>query len=488
MPPPDYSLFTLEQLILKFQEEPLLIPIWEAAGEYDIRFKEQVWDKVTGKKITQYQAPWDAKTKEDMLTDKNKILYLIEQAHPELKEISQWHQAPSFSEKWKYGALDPMEEAFTGSGFKDIWAATTRLWYEDEKSKNEYDGRMTDMLTRLVKHKDESASPDDKDKAQMDWNFFATELSKFIQPTAPTSYFDRKIGQWITKGLGLDKYVDAERRQEALKKINDRAEDMAIAELKKWNERREKDPRYYAYQHYMQNKPVGWFTTFDLEDSGGSYFVDTVIGLVPSIAVTAVAAAGAIGVGAITTRAGRPDIAVKLASIAGSAINVGGFMPLEAVGSYSEAYNWTMERYEDEELARNNAAVATAQYLAIVGITEGWGGSRLAKMVMPEAWLRASKRGLASRLFKKNLADADRVHNMKKLQALAKGGSKAEWYRFTEFLKSPVREASQEFIQLMGDYGTQLGYKDETLDDIWSPTELHESVIGGGLMVSVWVY
>lgn len=267
-----------------------------------------------------------------------------------------------------------------------------------------------------------------------------------------------------------------------IKALDDTAEffeNIAIKNLKAFERRHAKDLRYQAYNKYLETKPIGWFTTFE----SPRYFAETAISLIPSAVV--MAAAGITG-----GLAGIPS---------GLAVGTYGHMPLQASGAYSEAYRWTMDKTNDELLARTNAAWSTAGQLTFVGITEKWGIGKVMKGLGLNNLQKNIQNKAFKTFYKSNLYEKNGEFSILKAGALRDIAEKLSKNKIIDkstyhSLTTPFAEAFQEYVQYGGQVLSEAGYKDESMDILdWSygipmidkghplvdATELHESTIGG---------
>ena len=352
--------------------------LWSLAGQYPVHLFEEREDPETGETVTQFPYEWSEDMQKVLEIPAERAKYLLDQYEPlfGLREKSARKNLDiSLGEKWKYSVGEPIEEGIA-IGLPGIPAATTRLIKEGLKSLESFSDHLQESFNR---------------------DFGDDELiAPFSSPEEKELYKNEYTER--IKAINEEKKKDSPDKEtfKLLDDTNEFFESIVIRNIKASNKRKEKDLRFQAFQEYASNKPVSWLTTFKSPE----YFTDTVFGMIPSAGVMA----ASVGAGIV----GGPPAAI--------ATSMAGFMPLEATGTYTEAYNWTMKETGDEELARSNAAWSTAEYLTIVAATEGWGATRLLKAFLPKAVGRSAKNGVFRKLYKDNLATPERIAQLKRLQ------------------------------------------------------------------------
>ena len=245
-----------------------------------------------------------------------------------------------------------------------------------------------------------------------------------------------------------------------------------------WDERNKKDPRYAAMHNYLSQKPAGWLTAFESPE----YFTDAIFQMVPSAIIMGESLLAGIGTTAIlkSPLAGARATAATWGTRAALGTAVAEFGALQATGDYSEAYLYTMDKTGDEELARSNAALSTAENFVIMAVTEGWGASRLFKRFLPKSFQTGAKKSLLGKLVRENIATPERLDVLRRI-----GQNPLIRHPYNVF-RDPFAEGFQEYVQYMGNVLTQAGYKDETFSELYDPGEMHESVVGGAIFGGIF--
>ena len=450
----DDDLLSDEDIGLKIQKHTP--ELWDLAGNYAVG---QAKLDENGK----WTYPeWNEEAKEFYESTSNRARYLLNnyKDFEPLREKSQVDNLNiSFGEKWGYGVDESFEQAGK-VGIPSMLATGTEIASSALRSLDDLSKNLDLAFEKTFGERDEAAghrgmlfpfsSQDEKDFWKEQYQEKRDRIKKEKEKKEPDEL--------------TFKFLD---------EINEWAENTAIKNLKSFEKRHAKDLRYQAYQQYLQNKPVGWFTTFESPE----YFTDTMISMVPSMVVMG----ATMGAGMI---AGAP-----------AAIGIGmvGHAPLEASGTYTEAYRWTMDNFQDEELARSNAAWSTAGYLTIVAGTEGLGASKLIKALMPKKIQNSIKNKAFRTLYKGNVSDEGKKTVLGEMGRKWREGKLVDKSTY-HALTSPFSEALQEYVQYGGQILTEAGYKDESMNIIdiammnhplVDPTELHESVVGGGLFGSI---
>ena len=443
----DDDLLSLNDIGLKI--ESVAPRLWELSGEYAIDQQQLVKDEDGNPK---YVSPeWSQESKDFYSVPSNRARYLLDNYKPleDMQKQSQLHNLDiAFAEKWGYGVDESFEQAGK-VGIPGIIATGTEIASSALRSLDAFSENL-DLAFEKNFGNDETIYPfssqDEKDFWKEQYQDKRDRVKKEKEKKEPDKL--------------TFKFLDD---------INEWAEKTAIKNMKSFEKRHAKDLRYQAYQQYLQNKPVGWFTTFQSPE----YFTDTMISMVPSFVVMG----ATMGAGVL---AGAP-----------TAIGVGiiGHSPLEASGTYTEAYTWTKEKTGDEDLARANAAWSTAGYLTIVAATEGLGASKLMKALIPKKIQNSVKNKAFRTLYKGNVSDENNRTVLGKMAEKWKKGQSIDKSTY-HALTQPFSESLQEYVQYAGQILTEAGYKDESMNIIdiarmnhplVDETELHESVVGGGL-------
>jgi predicted GNAT family N-acyltransferase len=452
--------------------------LWDKASEFDITRFEKTQDPQTGKSITQFPYQWTEEQKQVLQNPAERAAYLLDQYPPlaPLKEKSALHNLNiGFFEKWRYS----VDEAFESAGAIGVPAVIASI------TKTAGARKIKDTIDSFTDHANEGYERDfgkkedslkEDDMIEVDGELVP---KSWVEPASDSSglFFETpEEKELYTKEY--KKYIDAVNNEKekdvpdketfrVIDRLNSWAEETAIRNIKKLEERRSKDLRYQAWQEYASQKPVGWFETVQTPE----YVVDLALGMVPSVAVMGAAVATAGGGGAL------------------AAVGVGtiGHFPLEATGQYTEAYNWTMENTGDEELAKSNAAWSTAEYLTFVAATESLGVMRLFNRIIPKSVRNSAKVGPFRKLYKKNIATPERISELKNLKETIPGKGVGYMYRA---LRDPFAEGLQEYVQYVGSVLSEAGYKGESRDiasilrgdhPLVDDKEVQQSVIGGAL-------
>jgi hypothetical protein len=443
----DDDLLSLNDIGLKI--ESVAPRLWELAGEYAIDQQQLVKDEDGNPR---YVSPeWSQESKDFYSVPSNRARYLLDNYKPleDMQKQSQLHNLDiAFAEKWGYGVDESFEQAGK-VGIPGIIATGTEIASSALRSLDAFSENL-DLAFEKNFGNDETIYPFSSQEEKDFWKEQYQDKRDRVKKEK-----EKKEPDKLTF-----KFLDD---------INEWAEKTAIKNMKSFEKRHAKDLRYQAYQQYLQNKPVGWFTTFQSPE----YFTDTMINMVPSFVVMG----ATMGAGVL---AGAP-----------TAIGVGivGHSPLEASGTYTEAYTWTKEHTGDEDLARANAAWSTAGYLTIVGATEGIGASKLMKALIPKKIQNSVKNKAFRTLYKGNVSDENNRTVLGKMAEKWKKGQSIDKSTY-HALTQPFSESLQEYVQYAGQILTEAGYKDESMNIIdiarmnhplVDETELHESVVGGGL-------
>ena len=449
------DLYTMDRWSQEIQNN--MPTLWEDAGIYDIRESKNIYNEDTQKTETVYPKQWTDEQKEYL--EKNpleKTRWILENhiflKSPELKEKSLEHYIPPFweglGEKFKYQALDPMKE-MADYGYPIVAGAVTRIGVETANT--------LEKISTILEPFEDPIGREDFTKEEAVNKNFRDKTKKFIE-SKPKEQNDRNFAKW-------------------LESVNRHYEDYAVEQIKKRVEEKEKDPRYRAWQNYAKEKPVKWFNTFKSPE----YATDTIFGMIPSLASTAISFTAGSVAGIAGGAIGGPAGAAKAFVGVSTAVNLPLMASMEAVDVYPEAYLYTLDKTGDEELARSQAAWATSQYLTILGITETWGMSKLAKWNMPSAWKKQAGLTFVRKSSDDTIKDPVKSSLIKRLSE----NKVTNWIRNTDefnILKASFSEGFQEYIQYQGNLLTQLGYKDETYSELYDPSEASESVIGGALL------
>lgn len=463
--------------------------LWELAGQYDITKAINVPDPLTGESKIEFPISWSEEMQQRLQNPAERTRYLLDEYEPlsKLKEKSAYHNLNiSFPEKWRYSVEEPFETGMA-IGVPGVIASTTELAIDALGALDSFRNHLSEALERDFNDKETMfpfSSEEEKDfykqNIEKAINVVSEEKSKIEQDDMvkteqgmiPRSWMesaDVGIGPLPSKEDSLEKTNKS--TYKSLRAINDWAEKIAIKNIKALDKRHSKDLRFQAFQQYASNKPVGWTTTFQSPE----YFTDTVLSMVPSAMIMG----GTVAAG---------TIAGPLAAVGATMA----YMPLEATGSYTEAYNWTMQETGDEELARSNAAWSTAGYLSIVAATEGFGALQLFNRVVPNVLKQSAKDKAFRSIYKNNITNPERIAQLKNLKYTNTGQEIGYAY---ESLKLPVSNALEEYVQISGNVLMESGYKGESQNivDILAgnhplvePSEVHESVVGGFLFGSAF--
>ena len=459
---------------LGIEIEKYMPDLWDKASEYDVTRFEKVRNPNTGEIETQFPFKWNDEQKELFQVPAERAAYLLDQYEPlsGLREKSALHNLNiSFPEKWGY-SVDEAFETGVSTGLPATIASVGKL---AEKSIEYFFGNVDEGFEREFGSDDEMVDTD-QGKVPKAWMEEAGDEKPLVFGKSQYSDFYTEEQRELYKKQYSEKIADLNKEKEkdvpdektlsVLDKINTWAEKTAIKNIKKLDERHKKDLRYQAWQEYSSNKPAGWWATVSTPE----YVVDLALGMVPSMGLLGAAAATA-------------QVSIPAALAAGSL----GHLPLEATGHYTEAYKWTLENTEDEELAKDNAAFATAEYLSIVAATEGFGVLRLLKRMVPRQVRNSASAGTFRKLYRNNIATPERISQLKALKKTVPGKTVDYMYRG---LRDPFSEAFQEYIQYSGSILSEAGYKGESQDlmgilsgnhPLVDEKELQQSVIGGGL-------
>ena len=423
--------------------------IWRDAGLYDMSMYESYLDEQTGEQKIHY--PY--KHSEELVSyfeenPNDKARYIMENVLPSLKEISLEHyQLPfpaNIAEKWKYGVAPTLKE----TGFAQTIASISEMGLDVNTFLNKWAFRGEQLI------KDYSLTKDMTEEDKESYNLLKQNLDKFREDYTDKDLFEEPLD---------DKLINS--GHNFLYKVNNWAEDKVRRNMKENHNMRLKDPRYAAYQNYVQSKPAEWFNTFKSPE----YFVDTVFGMIPSAMVMGSSAL----VGSATFAATKNPLYAKRA---GAAVAMTGFGAMVGTQSYNEAYEYLLNKTGDENIAENGAAYATAASTAITLATEGWGSSVLLKRFLPESFTRAGRNTLARKITESVIKNEETVNAVMRMK-----DKTAQKLGFLQPLKLPLAEATQEFVQYNGEILVQAGYKDERISDLIRPEEMSESVVGGAL-------
>ena len=449
--------------------------LWEKAGEFDVSRFEKIPDPVTGKTTIQFPYQWTDQQKEFLQNPSERAAYLLDAYKPlaPLKEKSALHNLNiAFHEKWRYSVEDAFKEGLA-IGAPAILGSASRIIIE---TLDDFTDRSTDAYERDFGEKEDVPKEDemvevDGELVPKMWMEPAVD-EEFIGPLFESPEQQEAYKEEYKKHIDAinkekDKEVPDKERIRTIDNFNSWAEEIAIRNMEKLAKKRKKDLRYQAFQTYASEKPADWLTAFQSPE----YFTDAVISMAPSVAIMGASAA--------------------LSPIAGAAAAVGlhtvGHFPLEATGTYTEAYNWTKENTGDEELARSNASWATAEHLAFVAATESWGAMRLLGRIIPKPIRRNMTNGPFKKLYKNNIATPERIAELKRLKETIPGKGVGYMYRA---LRDPAAEALQEYVQYSGQVLAEAGYKGESTNfldilsgnhPLISQKEMRESVVGGAI-------
>ena len=453
----DDDLLSDEEIGLKIQK--ITPKLWDLAGNY--RVGERRLDK-----NGEWAYPeWTEEDKERLENPATRARYLLNNYEPlsPMREQSQINNLNiGLDEIWGYSVDETWEQAIKG-GLPSMAASIPRIASSALKALDDLSENLDIAFENNFGEKDASLG-----HKGMLFPFSSQEEKDFWKE------------QYQEKRDNIKKEKEKEKPDKKTFQVLDETaeffENIAIRNYQSFDKRHAKDLRYQAYHEYLKTKPVGWFTTFE----SPRYFAETVISLVPSIMTMG----ASIATGQL--------YGIK----AGIAMGAVGHMPLQASGAYSEAYRWTMDNADgNEELARTNAAWSTASQLAIVGVTEQYGASKLMKALGLKKLKKNIERQAFKNVYKKNISD---VGNRTVLSEIGRKWREGEIIDKSTYhsLTAPFAESFQEYIQLGGQILTEAGYKDESMDILdWSygiplidkkhplvdPTELHESVVGGFL-------
>lgn len=463
--------------------------LWELAGQYDITKAINVPDPLTGESKIEFPVSWSEEMQQRLQNPAERTRYLLDEYEPlfKLKEKSAYHNLNiSFPEKWRYSVEEPLETGMA-IGVPGVIASTTELAIDALGALDSFRNHLSEALERDFNDKETMfpfSSEEEKDfykqNIEKAINVVSEEKSKIEQDDMvkteqgmiPKSWMesaDVGIGPLPSKEDSLEKTNKS--TYKSLRAINDWAEKIVIKNIKALDKRHSKDLRFQAFQQYASNKPIGWTTTFQSPE----YFTDIVLSMVPSAMIMG----GTVAAG---------TIAGPLAAVGATMA----YMPLEATGSYTEAYNWTMQETGDEELAKSNAAWSTAGYLSIVAATEGFGALQLFNRVVPNVLKQSAKDKAFRSIYKNNITNPERIAQLKNLKYTNTGQGIGYAY---ESLKLPVSNALEEYVQISGNVLMESGYKGESQNivDILAgnhplvdPSEVHESVVGGALFGSAF--
>tara|TARA_R100000234_G_scaffold120126_1_gene105678 strand:- start:4151 stop:12247 length:8097 start_codon:yes stop_codon:yes gene_type:complete len=452
--------------------------LWDKASEFDVTRFERTQDPQTGKSITQFPYQWTEEQKQVLQNPAERAAYLLDQYPPlaPLKEKSALHNLNiGFFEKWRYSVDEALESA-GAIGIPAVIASITKTAGArkikdtiDSFTDHANEGYERDFGKKEDALKEDDMIEVDGELVPKSWVEPASDSSGlFFETPEEKELYTKEYKKYID-AVNKEKEKDAPDKEtfRVIDRLNSWAEETAIRNIKKLEERRSKDLRYQAWQEYAAQKPAGWFETVQTPE----YVVDLALGMVPSVAVMGAAVATAGGGGAL------------------AAVGVGtiGHFPLEATGQYTEAYNWTMENTGDEELAKSNAAWSTAEYLTFVAATESLGIMRLFNRIIPKSVRNSAKVGPFRKLYKKNIATPERISELKKLKETIPGKGVGYMYRA---LRDPFAEGLQEYVQYVGSVLSEAGYKGESRDiasilrgdhPLVDDKEVQQSVIGGAL-------
>ena len=406
--------------------------LWAASGLYDLR-----WQDEDGNLTRPYPDQIASELSIDELSSIEHRINNIIEAYPELAKYSLEHQPdyernvpPSLSERAYYGAIDPLSRA--PEGWEDTKSSLASGFYpKDIYDKKEFDNlfsNFTDYYNDL-KNWIDSGYLTDEDKIDeiqdlgrwleklpeladdfvQDGRSYV-KLKSFIPFSYDTKYthkeFEGLVGKPIVERQMTDEQAESKKLspiESALKEYADTAHTQSRKLAKEWAKGKENDVRWAAYQDYISKRPVGFFENFVPNE----YWLDTFFGLVPSVLALGTGTALGLAAGAVAG----PGVGLAVGTAAtigrfvGTAATIGLMTPLEATGEYQEAYEYAMEKWGDEELAKEVARNATSNYLAIMGITELLPTGRYMKMAMPAKAARISAKSLNRSIYQKILHD-----------------------------------------------------------------------------------
>ena len=453
----DENLLSLDDIGSQISEE--MPKLWDLASNYDVA-RAKIVTGSDGKEQIDPGPEWTDEYKEFLKVPANKAMYLLDEYKglEHLREQSAFHNLDiGFMEKAQYSVGEAFESGFK-IGLPGAIAATTEVTQYALKAL----GNLSDNLEAVTE-----ATFGDPEVTKKR----AEGLGHW--PFSSSDEFDYWKNQYKDK---LDRVKKEKAKKtpdqdtfQFLEDINEWAEKIAIKNIVSLQKRRAKDLRFQAWQEYAAGKPVSWLTTFKSPE----YFTDTALSMVPSVVVMGATIAG----GAI---AGAPA-AVGTALV--------GHFPLEATGSYMEAYEWTMNETGDEELAKANAAWSTASYLTFVALTEGWGGIRWFNRIIPNNVKKAVKNKAFRTVYKGNINTPATASAIREMAGKWKAGKEIPSHVYN-IVKDPFSEGMQEYIQYGGNILSEAGYKGESRNivdilrmehPLVDDAELHESVVGGTL-------
>ena len=449
--------------------------LWDLAGEYDVSRFEKVRNPETGEIETQFPYKWTDEQKELLEVPAERAAYLLDQYPPlaPLKEKSALHNLNIGNlEKWDY-SVDEAFETGVAIGLPATIASGTRIAKRGVEAIESFFGHVDEGYEREFGDEEEISDEDEMVKTEQGmvpkmWFEKADDtVGPLFETDEQRALYKKEYSEKV-KALDKEKKKDSpdEETLGVIDKINQWAERTAIKNIRKLDERHKKDLRYQAWQEYAANKPVGWWATVEKPE----YVVDLMFSMVPSVAIMGATAGVA-----------------QVAAVPALALGTLGHFPLEATGHYTEGYKWTLENTGDEELAKSNAAWSTAEYLAIVGVTEGWGVLRLFNRIVPKPIRDSAVTGTFRKLYRNNIATPERIRQLKSLKATVPGRGVNYMYRA---LRDPFAEAAQEVVQYKGSVLSEAGYKGES-QNIWDilsgdhplvdARETQQSAWGGGL-------
>ena len=467
--------------------------LWAASGIYDLR-----WQDDDGNLTRPYPDQIASELSIDELSSIEHRINNIIEAYPQLSVESLEHQPdyeknipPSLSERAYYGAIDPLSRA--PEGWEDTKSSLASGFYpKDIYDKKEFDNlfsNFTDYYNDQKKWID-SGYLTDEDKIDeiqdlgrwleklpeladdfvQDGRSYV-KLKSFIPFSYDTKYthkeFEGLVGKPIVERQMTDEQAESKKLspiESALKEYADTAHTQSRKLAKEWAKGKENDVRWAAYQDYISKRPVGFFENFVPNE----YWLDTFFGLVPSVLALGTGTALGLAAGAVAG----PGVGVFV----GTAATIGLMTPLEATGEYQEAYEYAMEKWGDEELAKEVARNATSNYLAIMGITELLPTGRYMKMAMPAKAARITAKSLNRSIYQKILHDPNVGSIFQQIGGTAKTRAK---FHLANAGKQAFVEGLQEVTQYLGSVAVQSGYKDETFLDIYNPAEAASSILGG---------
>ena len=477
--------------------------LWAASGLYDLR-----WQDEDGNLTRPYPDQIVSELSIDELSSIEHRINNIIEAYPELAKYSLEHQPdyernvpPSLSERAYYGAIDPLSRA--PEGWEDTKSSLASGFYpKDIYDKKEFDilfSNFTDYYNDQKKWID-SGYLTDEDKIDeiqdlgrwleklpeladdfvQDGRSYV-KLKSFIPFSYDTKYthkeFEGLVGKPIVERQMTDEQAESKKLspiESALKEYADTAHTQSRKLAKEWAKGKENDVRWAAYQDYISKRPVGFFENFVPNE----YWIDTFFGLVPSV----LALTAGTGLGLAAGAVAGPGVGLAVGTAAtigrfvGTAATIGLMTPLEATGEYQEAYEYAMEKWGDEELAKEVARNATSNYLAIMGITELLPTGRYMKMAMPAKAARITAKSLNRSIYQKILHDPKVGNIFHQIGGTPKTRAK---FHLANAGKQAFLEGMQEFTQYIGSVAVQSGYKDETFSDIYNPAEAASSILGG---------